>query len=208
MDIFFDCETAPTTEQWFIDEIDVQAPGNYKKPESIAKWLEENAENERQSMIDKTAVDTSLAQVICIGYAIEDGPVQTLTGSEQGIIVEFFTELEGYRHIRLVGHNIVAFDIPLVFHRAIINDVKPHWAFHMNYTPWDSRLIDTMTLWAGARDKIKQHELARLLGIDTQQETGADVLELYKTGDMEGVQRKCAFDVEQNRAIFNRILGI
>lgn len=208
MDIFIDCETAPTNAQWFIDEIDIQAPGNYKKPESIQKWMEENEETERQSVIDRTAVDTSLAQIICIGYAIGNGPVQTLIGSEQDIIAELFTDFDAYRHIRLVGHNIIAFDIPLIFHRAIINDVRPHWAFHMHYKPWDVRVFDTMTQWAGARDRISQHRLAQLLGLPTQEETGADMPELYKTGDMEGVQRKCAFDVEQNRAIFNRILGL
>ena len=208
MDIFIDCETAPTDAQWFIDEIDITPPGNYKKPESIKKWMDENAAAERQSVIDKTAVDTSLAQIICIGYAVGNDPIQTLTGSESDILVEFFTELQAYRHIRLVGHNIVAFDIPLIFHRAIINDIRPHWAFHMDYKPWDVRCFDTMIQWAGTRDLISQHRLAQLLGLPTQKETGADVLDLYKAGDMEGVQRKCAFDVEQNRAIFNRILGL
>ncbi len=208
MDIFIDCETAPTDAQWFIDEIDITPPGNYKKPESIKKWMDENAAAERQSVIDKTAVDTSLAQIICIGYAVGNDPIQTLTGSESDILVEFFTELQAYRHIRLVGHNIVAFDIPLIFHRAIINDIRPHWAFHMDYKPWDVRCFDTMIQWTGVRDRISQHRLAQLLRLDTQEMNGQDILAMYRHGDMEGVQRKCAFDVDQNRAIFNRILGL
>jgi len=208
MDIFIDCETAPTNAKWFIDEIEIKAPDNYKKPESIAKWLEDNEATERQNVIDRTAVDNSLAQTICIGYAIGNGPVQTLTGRESDIIAELFSELEPYRHVRLIGHNIIAFDIPLIFHRAIINGIRPHSAFHMNYKPWDSDCFDTMTQWAGHRDRISQHRLAQLLDIPTQEETGADILDLYRNSDIEGVQRKCAFDVEQNRAIYNRILGL
>ncbi len=208
MDIFIDCETAPTTEKWFINEIEVSPPAQYKKPDSIKKWMDENAEKERQKVIEKTAVDTSLAQIICIGYAIGNGPVQTLIGREDVILYPLFRDIATYRTVRLIGHNIIAFDIPLIYHRAIINGISPHDAFHMHYKPWDNSCFDTMTQWAGVKNRISQHRLAQLLGIQTQDTTGADVRELYKAGDMEGVQRKCAFDVEQNREIFNRICGL
>ncbi len=208
MDIFFDCETAPTELPWFIDEIEIAPPGNYTKPESIQKWMDENADAERRNIIDKTAVDTSLAQIICLGYALGDGDVQTLIGPEHEILTAFFEDLKPYRYVRLIGHNIIAFDIPLVYHRAIINNIKPDQAFHMHHKPWAGSCFDTMTEWAGARDRISQDRLARLLGIPTQETTGADILELYRKGDMEAIQAKCAFDVEQNRAIFQRISGL
>lgn len=210
MDIFIDCETAPTSEQWFIDEIDIQAPGNYKKPESIKKWLDENADSERKKIVDKTAVDTSLAEIICICYAAEDGSVVEIAGgTEKGILNEFFSYgLPSNRKSRLVGHNILAFDIPLIYHRAIINGLRPNPAFHMHYKPWDNNLVfDTMVEWCGTRDRISQDRLAKLLGIPAQDVDGSQIHELYAAGKIDEIADKCRFDVEQNRQIFKRMAG-
>ena len=210
MDIFIDCETAPTTEQWFLDEIKIDPPGNYKKPESIAKWREDNEEAERQRVIEKTAVDTSMARIICLCYAFEDEPVIDLVGNEKTMLEVFFEDLarsKGLMHSRLIGHNIINFDIPLIFHRAIINGITPHPAFHMHYTPWGGECFDTMTEWAGTKGRISQHNLARLLGIETQDTDGSQVPQLYADGKIDEIAQKCAFDVEQNRKIYRRITG-
>ncbi len=209
-DIFIDCETKPTSAQWFADDIVITPPGQYKKPESIQKWLEENEASERQKIIDKTAVDTSLAEIICICYAADDGLVVEITGeTEKDILAEFFAfGLPGNRKSRLVGHNILGFDIPLIYHRAIVNGLRPSHAFHMHYKPWDNNLVfDTMVEWCGIRDRISQHRLAKLLGIPTQDVDGSQIPELYAAGKIDEIAAKCRFDVEQNRQIFKRMTG-
>lgn len=208
MDVFIDCETTSTNAQWYIDEIEVKAPGQYKKPDSIEKWLAENADAERQRILDRTAVDTSLAKIICLCYAIDDSDITELTGTESEILNNFFRSLGlyvGQRKSLLIGHNILSFDIPLIYHRAIINGLRPHPAFNMHYKPWDGLTFDTMTEWAGARGTISQHNLARLLGIETQDVDGSEIPKLYAEGKIDEIAAKCAFDVTQNREIYRRI---
>ena len=207
MDVFIDCETAPTTEQWFLDEIKIDPPGNYTKPESIAKWRKDKEKAERQRVIDKTAVDPSMARIICLCYAIEDYEPYWHIGSETKILTNLFNDLPKQQKVRLIGHNIINFDIPLIFHRAIINGIQPHPAFHMHYKPWGGECFDTMVEWCGPRDRISQHNLARLLNIETQETDGSQVPQLYADGKIDEIAEKCAFDVEQNRKIYRRITG-
>ncbi len=219
MNIFFDCETYATNMPFYRDKVwsdirdEVQAlkaPGNYKDPTKIAAWKHEKTieiESSYEDRINKTAVDTSLATIICIGYAIDDGQVQTIIGTESDILKNFFLiAIEGHRYVNLVGHNIIDFDIPLVFHRSIINNLRPPGCFHMNHKPWTPDCFDTMKQWAGMRGHISQDMLARLLDLDTQETTGADIAELYERDERDKIREKCAFDVEQNRQIYYRIV--
>jgi len=206
MNVFFDCETTGTDLAWVIDDIKIEPPGNYKKPESIQKWMDENAERVKQEQIAKTAVDTSLAQIVCIGYAIGDSPVETLTGPESVILEEFFKDLSGLIHITLIGHNIISFDIPLIYHRSIINGIQPNGAFHMAYKPWDGRCFDTMTEWAGSRDRIPLDKLCKLLGLPGKGDVdGSQVPQMYADGRIDEIRTYCAQDVERVRSIYHRL---
>jgi len=209
MNIFFDCETTSSDLPWIIEEMhEVSPPANYKKPETIQKWMDENADTVREERLAKTALDTSVAQIICIGFAAGDDPVQTLTGPEDEILSEFFAALSVYNHIELIGHNIIGFDIPLIYHRAIINGMRPHGSFHMAYKPWDGRCYDTMTEWAGARDRISLDRLCRILGLPGKGEIdGSMVPGLYALGEIDKIAEYCAGDVELVRAVYNRITG-
>lgn len=203
--VFFDVETAPTNLQWVLDDIKVEPPGNYKKPESIQKWMDENAESVRDEKILKTALDTSLAQIICIGYAVDDGEVKVLIGSEKEIILDFFFEIGSYRSITLVGHNILGFDIPLVYHRGIIHGLRNH-NFHMHHKPWEGKVFDTMIEWAGYRDRISLDRLCKILGIPGKGDIdGSMVSELYDAGKTDEIRKYCASDVEIVRHIYNRL---
>lgn len=55
MNIYLDIETLPTTDQEIIAEIEagIKAPANYSKPETIAKWMEENKEKAVKEAVHK-----------------------------------------------------------------------------------------------------------------------------------------------------------
>ncbi len=203
--IFFDVETAPTTLAWVWDDIKVEPPGNYKKPESIKKWMDENAESVRREKILKTALDTSLAQIICIGYAIEDSDVVALAGEEESMLSAFFDAIGSHRSVTLVGHNILSFDIPLVYHRGIIHRLRNH-NFHMHHKPLAGKVFDTMAEWAGYRDRISLDKLCKILGIPGKGDIdGSMVPELYAAGKIDKIKEYCADDVEKVRQIYNRL---
>ena len=57
----FDIETSPTTDEKVIAELveTVQPPANYKKPDTIEKWMDEHAQEKAQELINRTALDGS-----------------------------------------------------------------------------------------------------------------------------------------------------
>ena len=59
MKLFFDIETIPTSNKEVMDNIlaGISAPGNYTKPETIAKWMDENAHTIFDKELRKTALD-------------------------------------------------------------------------------------------------------------------------------------------------------
>ncbi len=208
MNVYFDCETTITNQDWAIEKLieSINPPANYKNPEAIEKWWATQGETKKAEAIARTALDTSLARIICIGFAIDDEPTRTLVGEEAQVLNAFFEALQSERYARLVGHNILGFDIPLIYHRAVINCIVPHKAFHMGYKPWTDDAYDTAKQWAGHRDYISLDKLCRLLGIPGKGDlTGADVPNLYAAGEIDKIATYCADDVERTRAIYRRL---
>ncbi|WP_218058588.1 hypothetical protein [Gilliamella sp. Occ3-1] len=74
--IYFDIETIPTQSDNIKNYIqsNLTAPANYKKPDSISAWLEEN----KEPAYRKTALNGGFGQIVCIGYAINDGDVKVI----------------------------------------------------------------------------------------------------------------------------------
>ena len=207
-DIYIDIETAATDQQWAIDDLteSVKPPSNYGE-EAQKKWWATKGADKLAEIIPATALDTSLARIICIGYAVEDQSPVTLWGEEPLILTDLCGQLACYRNVRLIGHNIINFDVPTLFHRMIINRVRPHRSVHMKYKPWSDDIFDTMVEWGG-KDPVSLDKLCKLLGIEGKGDIdGSMVPQLYADGKIEEIAEYCAADVERVRAIHKRILG-
>jgi 3'-5' exonuclease len=236
--IYFDIETIPAQRDTHVAairaEMDadratalqlVKAPSNYKDPEKIAAYIEAereriNADHEAfvQAAILKTGLDGSFGQIVCIGWAFDDGETQSLQAGglslddEASLIADWFAALSaahvgnsGTRPV-LVGHNHAAFDIPFVWKRAIVHGIKPPFWFPRDPKPWSDVLFDTMTQWAGARERISLDRLCRALGITGKDDfTGADVWPAVQAGRINDVASYCRGDVERTRAIHRRM---
>lgn len=217
--IFFDIETIPSQLPGILDEFKaaVQAPGQYKKPESIAEWLKENRDTEGEAAWLKTSFDGGIGHVVCIGLAVDDGPAVSYhvapTGygtreEETCILQDFFSHLTDTGRSVLVGHNIIGFDLPFLWKRCMVLGVKPPLWFPRNPSKYSSEMTrDTMLLWdqeqraGGSMDRI-----CRLMGIPGKGDiSGADVWPMVKAGDIEGVAAYCRGDVERTRAMFKRM---
>ena len=72
IDIFLDIETIPSQSPEYRAMVreNIKAPVQYKKPDSIAAWLAENAETATDEVIAKTSFDPAAGHVVCIGWAI------------------------------------------------------------------------------------------------------------------------------------------
>ena len=214
-DLFFDIATIPSQDPRVLDELRaaVSAPGQYKKPESIAEWLAENRESVAQSEWLKTSFDGGAGQCVCIGYAINDEPARCAVvsdlspDSEREMLAEFFDATRLADRCKFIGHNVIGFDFPFIWKRAYVLGIRPPGRFPRNARPWDDVVQDTMLMWdpsqrsGGSLDRI-----CRLLGIPGKGDiSGADVWPMVRDGRLSDVAEYCIGDVERTRAIYRRM---
>lgn len=209
MNLYFDIETIPSEETWVHEDIiaKITVPGNYKKEETVAKWLAEEKPHLVEEAIRKTGVDTSLAQIICLSVAIDDEPPMVFANTEAITIKLFFDLFSEAKTPILIGHNITGFDVPLLYHRAIINGVRVPKKFPRPDTPpWNMDVADTMTMWSGHKNRISLDKLSKLLGFEGKNGMdGSDVYPAYLDGKLDEIADYCKHDVEMVRNVYKRI---
>ena len=217
--VYFDVETIPSQLPGIRDEFiaAVQAPAQYKKPESIAEWLKENREAEGEAAWLKTSFDGGLGHIVCIALAVNDSrPVSYAVSAEfygkpddeKALLEAFFCHLVDVGRYQLVGHNIIGFDLPFLWKRAMVLGVKPPAFFPRNPKPWGEEVADTMLLWdsqqraGGSMDRI-----CRLMGIPGKGDMdGSKVWPAVLEGRMSEVAEYCRQDVERTRAMHRRMI--
>lgn len=210
MNIYLDIETIPTQNkdhQAFVVD-NLKAPANYKSKEAIDKWLAEN----RQPCIEKTALDGAFGEIVVIGVAIDDQDPMLFycedwqqPSREAIILQQFFSYLKEQGASRqtlpqFIGHNITKFDERFIFQRAVINNVRPSYAFSSKNT------YDTMTEWAGYKGVVSLAKLCQVLGVEAKGDIdGSKVWEYVQAGKITEVAEYCAKDVERVRQVYKRM---
>lgn len=216
---FLDIETIPSQKPGMLDEFRavVEPPGNITKPESIAKWMEENAADKAMEAYLKTSFDGALGEVVCIGYAFEDEPTNicwrsSLEVSEEVILTEFFcavTEnaVRTKSHPTYVGHNVLQFDLRFLFQRAVINGVKPPYPLRQDSRYNGDGTYDTMLAWAGWGNRVKLSKLCDALGIPVKTGgiDGSQVWPYVQAGRFREVADYCIEDVDAVREVHRRM---
>ncbi len=213
--VYFDIETVPCQLPGIRDEFikNVKAPAQYKKPESIAEWLRENAVAQGEADWLATSFDGGMGQVCVIGWSLNDEPAQSYQvgdlsrEQERELLESFFSVLTDIGHAVFVGHNVIGFDLPFIWKRAMVLGIKPAWSLPRNPKPWGELCQDTMLLWDGQqRAGGSMDRICRLLGIPGKGDiSGADVWPLVQAGRINDVAAYCRDDVERTRAMFKRM---
>lgn len=214
--IHIDIETIPNQSAQYRAKVreGIKPPGTIKKPESILQWLEENAETATDEAIAKTSFDPAYGHICCIGWAIDDEPVQAaLTGSsldnEASVIDEFFDSLPKMGMAKFIGHYITGFDLRFIMCRAIVLGVKIPSIWPRDPKPWDQGVFDTMIAWAGVRGTISQDRLCEALGLPGKGDfDGSMVAAAWANGEHQRIAEYCRSDVETVRAIHRRFEAV
>lgn len=214
MILTFDIETLPTNDQEVIDQLraTIKPPATHKKPETIAAWMEENAESALAELVAKTSFDGMYGRVACIAWGIDGHDVLSTQAShtEKEAIQFFFKCVEEVAQFNdtFCGHNIAGFDLPFLKHRAIVLGIKPPTVLMraMNSKPWDNCIADTMLMWHPDRDKRASiDKLCRVLGIPGKGDfDGSMVAETWPV-DPQKVIDYCKDDVRRTVQIYNRL---
>lgn len=232
INIYLDTETLPQADQRqsFIDEakLSVKVPSDLTKPKLMAAlgttdkallvpelksmWIEEFGAKQAEVQGDedwrKTSFNGAKGQLCVIGFAIEDGEIQTLSVdgfSESEMLSVFWKsidELVGDHAFRFVAHN-AKFDLPFIWHRSVINKVKP--VYFMPHGRHGQHHYCTMEAWAGFNGRISMDDLATALGLDGKGDMdGSMVCDTWQE-EPQKVVDYCADDVRMLREIYKRL---
>lgn len=223
--IFVDIETLPTSRKEIQERAtaDVAPPANYKKAETIAEWWAGQGDAAKAEAIGKTALDGTWGEVLCIGLAINDDPVEVIVrgdGTEERLLKTFAEKVEngcrallksgGFWEVGAtwIGHNLQDFDLRFLWQRSRIHGVKFPFELPIGKPNYQRGpfLFDTMKEWAGYGKRIKQTDLELAFGIERKDDiTGADVFKAYQAGELDKIINHCRQDVENLRAIYRRM---
>lgn len=221
--IFIDIETLPTDEQNrpFVEQ---------KLQKSFFKkglnFDEAEFAERAEIAFGETALQGSLGKLLCVGLAIDDNGraekpcvcgQDKATGEfhldEAKTLSQFWNYLDkrGFDAScdLIVGHNILGFDLPFLYHRSMICGVKPSRQL-LDGKPWEIAVYDTMNKWQMGkfRDFVGLEELALAFGLDCPKKgavNGTNLLEAFQAGKHEEIREYCLKDVLCVRELYYRM---
>lgn len=211
MELFIDIETLPDLSAGAKERVrsTLKAPANYSKPETIAKWIDDNAEDAWL----KTSFDGGYGSICVIGYAINDGPVKSIIVDDEKVALEeFWNDVKSSMNTagvspEWIGHNVLGFDLPFLWKRAVIHGVDFRKMIPKDARHGAGRAFCTMQAWAGFKDRISLDNLAKILGLKSHKDgfDGSMVYEAWMAGEKQKIADYCAADVNLTRDIYRRI---
>lgn len=213
--LVFDIETVPTLRsmQQPYPMADRQPPGNYSKPEAIAKWYEGDKAKWREDRSKECSLNSRLGRIVAIGYSfsvgeasVETAPTEDLEG---GLLSLFWSLVKDQSVI--AGFNSHSFDFPYILTRSLILGVqipvevppylrrysyRPHFDVRMALTGWETRATGSLSDWCEA------------FGNDAPEGKGSEVYDAYLAGDFDSIVRHCKSDVRATSALVERVAPV
>src|SRR5205085_5964263 len=172
----------------------------------------------------RLALDGDYGRILTIGLLIEhDDQVihRGLLGRERQTMMfhldeartlrAFWKLLRSFNVNRdlVVGHNVFDFDLPFLYKRSVIHNVRP--SVELPFTRYRSRpVFDTMHQWNkwSPRKFISLDRLAKVLGLESSKGQGINgglVYDRFCEGYYQEIADYCMRDVELVRAIYYRM---
>lgn len=219
--LFFDIETIPG-QTFMMDEVKrgIAPPAQYSKPESIAKWMEENSAQKALEAQHALGLVPPYGQIVSIAWAFGEGPVTALCTADEkdllvrfmSIVVDHMTMQSNQYSLRWIGHNVADFDIPYLWWRGLINRVLcPYLPDPMSFKPWDTqKVFDTMVqLPLPGRRRISLANAARVFKLDyaNGEVDGSMVWDMWKAGNTVAIEEYNIADVQIVRELYYRIVA-
>lgn len=212
LNVYIDIETIPGPNMPPMSE--VSPPGNMKKAETIKKWFAENGKEAQEKLWRGQALESLKGRILCIGFAVEDGPVEVLFGEEEKLFRAFWERIKEQNkfgdNICWIGFNLRSFDLNWIYHRAVKYGMKD-LAIQIPRKRYADSVVDIREVWNGAdyQAKGKQDEIAAFLG--TKRKTkgldGSKVFDLWRNEGRTKISAYCCEDVESIRDEYRKLEG-
>jgi len=195
------------------------------KDDMITRWEKELAEvksaDVAQAIWEKTSFNPDVAPIACICISFyQNGTCYTESFhtkdgySERYMLIDFHAYVvdlcsrnnELIHKPNFIGHYITKFDLPFIWKRSVINNVKTCDGVKWNDAKHGVNCYDTMTAWAGYGNSISADNLCKILGITGKTEgmDGSLVYDTWQT-DPQKVIDYCHDDVAMVKAIHERL---
>lgn len=216
MNVFIDLETIPDQSKDAKSRIaeTIKPPAQMKKPETIDEWI--NGKGKYEGVRDKAIENAWLKTSLNGGYgeicsaALEiDNKMYSIGGKEDAILNYIWCvisdKVKSNERVMFIAHK-AKFDLPFLWHRSVINGVKPS----IDFKPHGRHGIDyycTMQAWAGYNGMISLDALAKILGVGSKTEgmSGSQVWPEYKAGNIQKIVDYNIDDVRLLRAVYDKL---
>ena len=172
------------------------------------KTLAAKAPSLKKKVREDSALDWSLGHIVCIGLIIMEKDhvqEQCFAGpKEDQLLRDFWTAIRPDDY--LIGHNLLAFDLPYIQARSVVNKVKPARSFDLQLYS-TATVFDTLQIWSNwGRQKFPKLELlAAVLGLEGKSGSGDQVAKWFEANDWERIKQYCMQDVRLTRDVYRRI---
>ncbi len=197
--IVFDIETVPQDEAKLLALApEFTAAANLKDPEKIAASIAKK----RADYLADAALNWKTAEIVLVG-AGDETEIQSFTATTEKQLVADFLELLGAAlgdGVVVGGHNIKAFDLPMLVNRARVHGLKiPRniLSFWRGRPQWHDNIFDTLEIlsFGKAFDGNGVDDVARVFGLPPKLGHGGDFPMLWRA-DRDGAIAYNRRDVE------------
>lgn len=137
------------------------------------------------------------------------------SGKDEGEIhalQQFFVLLEHFdREVdEIVGHNVLDFDLPFIYQRALVNELRvPRLVNLSEYSV--KGVFDTQRAWwLGQRKFVSLDEVAFALGLKsskTKEVEGSTVFDLFHAGRLAEIREYNLKDIRLTRQVYERLVA-
>lgn len=148
----------------------------------------------------KAALDALAGRIVCISFIIVDefnaqSAVSMVSDDEARLLIDFWKTLRQENIKSFVAHNGLSFDLPYIWKRSVINQIKPSISLDLRRYRNDF-VYDTMCVWANwePRGNPSLNALANGLGIGAKSSSGDQVLQLWREGRYREIADYCLWD--------------
>ena len=173
-----------------------------------------------QEKWEKTSFDPTVASIacICICY-VEDNTIYNQVfdiekQTEAEMLAMFHNKINEIcsrngaqiRKPNFIGHYITKFDLPFIWKRSVINNVKTCESVKWVDARHGVNCFDTLTAWSGYGNSISMDRLAEILNLQRKTDgmDGSKVYDTWQT-DPQKVIDYCLDDVEMVKQIHERL---
>jgi predicted PolB exonuclease-like 3'-5' exonuclease len=202
--LYFDIETVRGVIN--VNPDDLKAPSNYTDVMKIAAYKDKKM----QEIKDKAGLNSFTAKICSISWAVDNGEVQNITSiNEDELIYKFENAIdkEGC-FFEWIGHNILSFDLPFIFHRSVKYDAGRL----KSLLPESNRhnIYDTMKQLSPTDYKAmhKLSDACTYMGIKSPKDgiDGSKVQGYYDAGRFNEIGLYCSNDVKAVRDLHLKLI--